>query len=31
MLGLYVGASGAVAFLIVMRFFTTPHTEVKAG
>jgi methionine sulfoxide reductase heme-binding subunit len=31
MLGLYVGASGAIAFLIVMRFFTTPHTEVKAG
>ncbi len=31
MLGLYVGATGAVAFLVVMRFFTTPHGEVKAG
>lgn len=29
MLGLYVGASLAVVFLIVMRFFTTPHSEVK--
>lgn len=31
MLGLYVGASGAVAFLVVMRFFSSPHTEPKAG
>ncbi len=31
MLGLYVGASGAVAFLLVMRLFTHPQGEVKAG
>ncbi len=30
MLGLYVGASGAVLFLLLMRLFTTPHSEAKA-
>jgi sulfoxide reductase heme-binding subunit YedZ len=27
MRGLYVGASGAIVFLVLMRFFTHPHTE----
>jgi sulfoxide reductase heme-binding subunit YedZ len=31
MRGLYVGASVAVAFLVVMRFFTHPHTEAGAA
>lgn len=31
MLGLYVGASGAVAFLVAMRLFTSAPSDVKAG
>ena len=31
MLGLYVGATCAVAFLVVMRMFTSPRSEVKVS
>jgi methionine sulfoxide reductase heme-binding subunit len=31
MLGLYVGASCAIAFLVVMRLFTSPRSEAKVS
>ncbi len=31
MLGLYVGASGAIAFLLAMRLFTSAPSDAKAG